>query len=65
MEQARGWYACVCVEFNLTKTLLAKYLMKRRILPIEYETIHLIYFHCGKYKHYVEGYSNMLVKEND
>lgn len=45
----RGNYARSCVEVDLTKQLLAKFKLRRRIRRIMYEGLHLICFHCGWY----------------
>lgn len=47
----RGRFARMCVEIDLTKPLLAKYKLRRRIYKIEYEGIHLVCFQCGMYGH--------------
>ena len=52
IEQSRGRYAWLCVEVDLTKTLLLEYSIKTYC--IEYESLHLICLKCGKYGHYVE-----------
>lgn len=47
----RGNFARICVEVDLTKPLLAKIKLRRRILRIMYEGLHLICFQCGQYGH--------------
>ncbi|KAG5225528.1 receptor protein [Salix suchowensis] len=47
----RGNFARLCVEVDLTKPLLAKFKLRRRIRRIMYEGLHLICFHCGQYRH--------------
>ena len=42
------------MEIDLSKTLLAKYSIQGKFYYIEYESIHLICFHCGKYGHTIE-----------
>ena len=46
------------MEFDLNKKVLCKFSMKGKIYYIEYESIHIINFHCGKYKYLVEGCSD-------
>lgn len=41
----------MCVEVDITKPLLSKFKLRRRIRRIEYEGIHLICFNCGVYGH--------------
>jgi hypothetical protein len=47
----RGNFARLCVEVDLTKPLLAKFKLRRRIRRIMYEGLHLICLHCGQYGH--------------
>ncbi|XP_058765952.1 uncharacterized protein LOC131639472 [Vicia villosa] len=55
VKQERGKYARMCVEVNLTKPLLAMFSIKGRRYKIEYEGLHLLCLHCGRYGHYKEG----------
>ncbi|XP_038687586.1 uncharacterized protein LOC119986972 [Tripterygium wilfordii] len=48
---SRGKFARLCVEVDLTKPLLAKFKLRRRVRRIEYEGIHLVCFKCGCYGH--------------
>ncbi|CAN1126822.1 hypothetical protein LINPERHAP2_LOCUS3658 [Linum perenne] len=48
-EGARGRYARVCVELDLSKPLLGKYMLEDRVLLVEYENIVNFCFGCGKY----------------
>lgn len=47
----RGKFARLCVEVDITKPLLAKFWLRRRVRRIEYEGMHLVYFKCGIYGH--------------
>ncbi|CAN1126735.1 Putative ribonuclease H protein At1g65750, partial [Linum perenne] len=47
----RGNYARVCVEIDLREPLVSKYRLHRRVRRIEYEGLHEICFHCGRYGH--------------
>lgn len=47
----RGNFARLCVEVDLTKPLLAKFKLRRRIQRIMYEGLHLVCFHCAQYGH--------------
>ncbi|XVF63619.1 hypothetical protein PTKIN_Ptkin09bG0101200 [Pterospermum kingtungense] len=48
---SRGKFARLCVEVDITKPLLARFKLRRRIRRIEYEGIHLVCFHCSVYGH--------------
>lgn len=50
----RGHFARVCVELDLTKPLLSKFKLHRRVRRIEYEGLHMVCFECGKYGHMKE-----------
>ncbi|CAN1120271.1 hypothetical protein LINPERHAP2_LOCUS111 [Linum perenne] len=51
LEASRGNFARICVEVDLSKPLLSKYRMRRRVRRIEYEGLHTICFTCGCYGH--------------
>ncbi|CAN1317244.1 hypothetical protein LINPERPRIM_LOCUS30370 [Linum perenne] len=50
-EGARARYARVCVEVDLSKPLLGKYVIDDRVFYIEYESLDNICFSCGMYGH--------------
>ncbi|CAN1179209.1 hypothetical protein LINPERHAP2_LOCUS34079 [Linum perenne] len=50
-EGARARYARLCVEVDLTKPLLGKYMVDGRVFLIEYESLDNICFSCGMYGH--------------
>ncbi|CAN1193236.1 hypothetical protein LINPERHAP2_LOCUS41953 [Linum perenne] len=50
-EGARGRYARVCVEIDVSKPLLGKYMIDDRTYLVEYESLDNIYFTCGFYGH--------------
>ncbi|GAU17846.1 hypothetical protein TSUD_329720 [Trifolium subterraneum] len=61
-SQARGKYARLCVEVDLTKPLLAMfqikdryYKIKDRYYKVEYEGLHMLCLACGTFGHYKEG----------
>ncbi|CAN1185857.1 hypothetical protein LINPERHAP2_LOCUS37820 [Linum perenne] len=55
----RGNYARVCVEIDLREPLISKYRLHRRVRRIEYEGLHKICFHCGRYGHEQKGCSSL------
>ncbi|CAN1243156.1 hypothetical protein LINPERPRIM_LOCUS5573 [Linum perenne] len=50
-EGARCRYARVCVEVDITKPLLGKYMIEDRVFKIEYESLENMCFECGCYGH--------------
>ncbi|CAN1130439.1 hypothetical protein LINPERHAP2_LOCUS5830, partial [Linum perenne] len=44
LEGARGNFACLCVEVDLSKPLLSKYRLRWRVRRIECEGLHTICF---------------------
>ncbi|CAN1320741.1 hypothetical protein LINPERPRIM_LOCUS31818 [Linum perenne] len=50
-EGARCRYARVCVEVDITKPLLGKYMIEDREFKIEYESLENMCFECGCYGH--------------
>ena len=59
---SRGHFAHICVEVDLAKPLVSKFMHRRRVRRIEYEGIHLVCFGCGMYGHRKENYP-MVQKE--
>ncbi|CAN1134646.1 hypothetical protein LINPERHAP2_LOCUS8395 [Linum perenne] len=51
LEGTRGNFTRICVEVDLSKPLLSKYRLRRRVRRIEYEGLHTICFNCGCYGH--------------
>ncbi|CAN1127320.1 hypothetical protein LINPERHAP2_LOCUS3977, partial [Linum perenne] len=51
LEGNRGNFARICVEVDLSKPLLSKYRLRRRVRRIEYEGLHIICYSCGCYGH--------------
>lgn len=49
--QARGQFTRICVELDLTKPLMPKFIARGIVLSLGYEGLHLICFRCGKYGH--------------
>ncbi|CAN1141731.1 hypothetical protein LINPERHAP2_LOCUS12665 [Linum perenne] len=50
-EGTCGRYARVCVEVDLTKPLLGKYIIEDRVLKVECESLENVCFDCGFYGH--------------
>ncbi|CAN1728908.1 hypothetical protein LINPERHAP1_LOCUS429 [Linum perenne] len=50
-EGARARYARVCVEVDLSKPLLGKYMVDDKTLYVEYESLDNICFSCAMYGH--------------
>ncbi|XVF84570.1 hypothetical protein PTKIN_Ptkin17bG0047600 [Pterospermum kingtungense] len=47
----RGRFARLCVEIDLSKLLLTKFRVRRRVRRIEFEVIHVICLQCEMYGH--------------
>ena len=62
-KQTKGKYACLYVEIDLNKVLLSEYAIRGKTYKIEYESIHIVYFFCGKYRLYREGCVDKAKKE--
>ncbi|CAN1762613.1 hypothetical protein LINPERHAP1_LOCUS8451 [Linum perenne] len=61
-EGARARYARVCVEVDLTKPLLGKYMIEDMTFYVEYESLDYICFGCGIYSHRIDGCLSALPK---
>ncbi|KAF7806787.1 Retrovirus-related Pol polyprotein LINE-1 [Senna tora] len=48
---SRGKFARICVEINLKKQLVPQVEVKGRCYAVEYEGLHMVCFHCGRYGH--------------
>lgn len=44
---ARGKFARVCVEIDTSKPLRSGYTLRAKHLPMQYEGLHTLCFHCG------------------
>lgn len=53
LQASRGKFARVCVEIVLTKPLKAGYMLRGKLRRVQYEGLHSICFHCGRYGHKV------------
>ncbi|CAN1144475.1 hypothetical protein LINPERHAP2_LOCUS14120 [Linum perenne] len=54
-EGARARYASVCVEVDVSKPLLGKYMIEDRTFLVEYESLQNICASCGFYGHKNDG----------
>lgn len=59
---ARGFFARMCVEVDITKPLLPKFILRNKVRKIEYEGVHLICFNCGVYGHHQEKCPQLTMK---
>ncbi|XP_057425674.1 uncharacterized protein LOC130719039 [Lotus japonicus] len=62
MERAR--FARICVEVDLRKTLVSKFMFEDEEFKIEYEGLSLICFECGRFGHKKEACFVASVSEN-
>lgn len=58
---AKGMFARICDEVDITKPLLPKFKLRHGILRIEYEGSHLVCFTCGIFNDNKEGFPNTAV----
>lgn len=65
LKWARGKFARVCVEIDITKPLVSKYKLDGLTYFLEYESLHFIFFECGTYSHLTKKWpNNKEAKEN-
>ena len=62
--QARGRYARICVEIDISEPLLGSIIIDDRTIRVEYESLGLICFKCGKYGHSKESCREGMVEQN-
>ncbi|CAN1262541.1 hypothetical protein LINPERPRIM_LOCUS11313 [Linum perenne] len=58
-EGAQARYARVCVEVDLSKPLLGKYMIGDRTFYVEYECLENIFYTCGMYGYKLDGCSTI------
>ncbi|KAL7193036.1 hypothetical protein ACSBR2_024786 [Camellia fascicularis] len=51
----RGKFARICVEMDLTKPLIPKFVLEKKWYNIEYESLHSFCFLCGRIDHQKEA----------
>lgn len=51
----RGQFARFAVQVNLSKPLASKIRVANRLHRVEYESLPLIYFQCGRFGHLSDG----------
>ncbi|CAN1247076.1 hypothetical protein LINGRAPRIM_LOCUS3351 [Linum grandiflorum] len=61
-EGARGRFARLCVEVDISKPLLGKYMIKDRLFYIEYESLDNICTQCGFYGHKIDQCPELVEK---
>ncbi|CAN1155799.1 hypothetical protein LINPERHAP2_LOCUS20601 [Linum perenne] len=62
-EGAKAWYARVCVEVDLSKPLLGKYMIENQVFYVEYESLENICFSCGNYGHKLDSFLSLAVQK--
>ncbi|KAJ4828024.1 hypothetical protein Tsubulata_035103 [Turnera subulata] len=55
LKSSRVKYARVCVEIDLTKPLVSKFRLKRRVWRVAYEGLDMVCFTCGLYDHTMDN----------
>ncbi|KAJ4824422.1 hypothetical protein Tsubulata_032607 [Turnera subulata] len=55
LHSTRVKYARVCVEVDLTKPLVSKFRLQRKIWRIVYEGLSTVCFQCGRYGHTLDA----------
>ncbi|KAK3185134.1 hypothetical protein Dsin_032420 [Dipteronia sinensis] len=55
VNQARGRFARICVEVDISKLLLGTLYIENRTIRVEYENLGLVCFKCGRYGHSKEN----------
>lgn len=46
----------MCVEVDITKPLLARFILRGKVGQIEYEGLHLVCYKCGIYGHCMDKF---------
>lgn len=59
--QSRGQFVRICVEIDLSKKLVSKIEVLGHIMNLEYEGLHSICFHCGRFSHKIEQCTKRIV----
>ncbi|KAJ4829334.1 hypothetical protein Tsubulata_015566, partial [Turnera subulata] len=57
LRSSRVKFARVCVEVDLTKPLVSKFCLKRRIWRVVYKGLSIVCFMCGRYGHTLDNCS--------
>lgn len=53
-NKVRGCFACMVVYVNLDKPLISPKMINDKIQRVEYESLLMVCFHCGRYGHLKE-----------
>ncbi|KAH7867540.1 hypothetical protein Vadar_034652 [Vaccinium darrowii] len=62
-KSERGKFARVCVQLDLTQSLISKVTVRSLDYCVEYEGLHSICFECGKYGHQKDTCPNLVVSK--
>ena len=62
LNQARGRFARICVEIDISKPLVATLNVEERSIKMEYENLGAICFNCGHYGHSKDSCKEGLVE---
>ncbi|KAI9123451.1 hypothetical protein K1719_004751 [Acacia pycnantha] len=64
-QRARGKFARMCVELDLTKPLVPEFMVDGQILSVVYESLGLLCRKCGRVGHLMEGCERFHMQRND
>ncbi|KAK3026295.1 hypothetical protein RJ639_040983 [Escallonia herrerae] len=58
-DSARGKFAQLCIELDPSKPLIPKVWLNGHLQNVEYQGLHAVCFHCGRYGHKLESYLSL------
>lgn len=61
----RGKFARLCIEVDIKKVLVSRVNLEEKNFPVEYEGLHLVCFHCGRYGHKINACTLLLGEKPD
>lgn len=56
LSRERGKYAYICIQVDMTKSILAMFLIKGKNYNVEYEGLQTICLYCERFGHYAKSY---------